>query len=76
MSIGENIKKFREAKGFTQQQLADRVGVERHYISMFECGSRSPNMNLGDALAEALGCSLLELLGRDSPQSGQPGTGE
>jgi transcriptional regulator with XRE-family HTH domain len=62
VSIGENIKKLRETKKLTQQQLADLVGVERPYITAFERGSRIPNMPIGDAIAKALGCTLTDLI--------------
>lgn len=31
-----NIKKFREAKGMTQQELADKAGCSRQFVNMLE----------------------------------------
>jgi transcriptional regulator with XRE-family HTH domain len=75
MSIGENIRKFREAKGLTQQQLADKLNMARPTLTQFERGSRIPNMSTGDAIARELGCTIIELLGHSPPQqqSQQPG---
>jgi transcriptional regulator with XRE-family HTH domain len=71
MTIGENIKRLRKAKGLTQQQLADEIGVERPYITAFERGSRIPNMSIGDAIAKELGCTLNELIDRPPPTPSQ-----
>lgn len=40
MNIGENIRKIREEKGFTQQQIADLVGMHRSNYSKIETGQR------------------------------------
>ena len=32
----KNIKKYRKLVGFTQQELADMIGVSMHYISQIE----------------------------------------
>ena len=34
--IGHNIKKYREVKELTQQQLADKVGLSMNYIAKIE----------------------------------------
>lgn len=34
--IRENIKKYREIKGLTQQQLADKAGISMNYIAKIE----------------------------------------
>ena len=34
--IRENIKKYREIKGLTQQQLADKSGISMNYIAKIE----------------------------------------
>lgn len=36
--IGEKIKRFREAKGLSQQQLSEEMGVSRSTISKIEDG--------------------------------------
>ena len=37
--VGYNIRRFRETKGLTQEQLAEAVGVSRQTISEWECGA-------------------------------------
>ena len=36
MSVGENIKKRREAKGLSQAELAGAIGVGQSYLSQIE----------------------------------------
>lgn len=43
--IGQACKKFREEKGYTQQQVADIIHYNVSYISNFECG-RSSNFRV------------------------------
>ncbi|HEX2174213.1 MAG TPA: helix-turn-helix transcriptional regulator [Dehalococcoidia bacterium] len=40
---GQELKRWRESHGLTQQQLADEVGVTWVTIARWEAGSRSPN---------------------------------
>lgn len=62
MSIGANIKMRREAANMTQEQLAEKVGVQRPMITQVERGSRVPTMILGDLIAQALHCTVDDLL--------------
>ena len=40
MSVGENIKKRREAKGLSQAELAGAIGVGQSYLSQIERGTK------------------------------------
>lgn len=51
MSIGENIKSLREARGLTQAQLGDAVGVSDKAVSTWESGKREPRMGVVEKLA-------------------------
>ena len=62
MTIGANIKMRREAANMTQEQLAKIVGVQRPLITQFERGSKVPTMILGDLIAQALHCTVDDLL--------------
>ena len=42
MTIGDRIKSAREAKGWTQQQLADRLGISRVAVSHLETDLNTP----------------------------------
>ena len=60
------IKSLREAKGLTQSQLAEQIGVSDKAVSKWETGKGLPDLSLLEPLGQALGVSVLELL------SGQP----
>ena len=40
------IRRYRDAAGLSQQELADRVGISKSYISSLELGYRAPSLNL------------------------------
>ena len=58
MSLSENIKKYRLAKGFTQEQLASVLGLSAQAISKWETTETYPDGALLVPLANALGVSL------------------
>ena len=56
---GENpIKVWREYRGLTQQQLADKVKISKPYISQIETGKRTGTTEILSAIAKALDVSL------------------
>lgn len=50
-----DLKKTRQEKGFTQQQLADILGITRQTISHIECGRIKPSIDNAKAIAKVLG---------------------
>lgn len=59
---GKNIRKFREAKGFTQSILAEQIGIGEKYLSTIETGSTWGSFDTLVKLSEALGVEPYELL--------------
>lgn len=51
----ENLKKARKAAGFTQQQMADRLGIHERYYKALESGERLGGISLWDGLEDILG---------------------
>lgn len=49
-------------RGFTQAELAQRVGVGENSIARYERNEMTPSLTVGHAIAEALGVSESELL--------------
>lgn len=63
MSFGSNVKKYRKAKGMTQQELADALGyTSKSMISTVESDKKSPACSQLKNFAKALGVSMLDLL--------------
>ena len=60
---GQVLKRLRECRGLTQEQVAHRVGVKREYIAMLEAGTRAnPSLMVLERLAKALGVSTFRLI--------------
>jgi transcriptional regulator with XRE-family HTH domain len=55
MNIGAKLRELREARGLTQDQLAERSGVPAGTIRNYEQGRNDPAWGALWALAEALG---------------------
>ncbi|EHQ90855.1 helix-turn-helix domain-containing protein [Desulfosporosinus youngiae] len=51
---GKNIRLFRQAKGLTQEKLAELVNVSSSYIGYLERGLRSPSLDLLARIGTAL----------------------
>lgn len=56
--IGTKLRILRKTKGYTQQHLADLLGVQRATISNYEIGRRSPHIKELERIAELLGVNL------------------
>ena len=62
---GENpIKVWREYRGLTQQQLADKAGISKPYLSQIETGKRKGATDILSAIAKALNVSLDDVVKR------------
>jgi transcriptional regulator with XRE-family HTH domain len=59
-SFGERLKALREAKGWTQGELAERAGTKTNSVSRLELGRYVPTWPTVLALAKALGLSSLD----------------
>lgn len=56
------LGKIRRSRGFTQAELAQRVGVGENSIARYERSEMTPSLTVGHAIAEALGVSVDDLL--------------
>ena len=59
------LKAARAAKDWSQQQLAEAVGVSRQTVNAIEKGDYNPTIRLCLAICHALGCTLDELFWED-----------
>lgn len=54
MGVGERIRRYRKAGGYTQRGLAEEVGVTESAIRNYELGLRTPSESQLEAIARAL----------------------
>ena len=62
VEFGEQLRRAREAKGMTQQSLAEQLYVTRQSVSRWECGDRYPDLLTTTKIAQILEVSLDDLL--------------
>lgn len=61
--VGENLRRLRAEKGWTQEVCSEHSGVHRHTIAVIESGVRAaPDTTTLRKLAGALGVQLVDLL--------------
>ncbi|MBX3258829.1 MAG: helix-turn-helix transcriptional regulator [Labilithrix sp.] len=63
MSFGDEVRRRREALGWTLEQLAERSKLSPNYIGTVENGRRDPSLSTVLALAKGLRVAAGELLG-------------
>jgi len=63
---GARLRLARQARGFSQQQLAGMAGVSRQAVSAVESGQSDPSLRVALALAQALGMTVEELFGGEA----------
>lgn len=65
--VGQNVRRFRERRGLTQEQFAEVSGFSQQYISSLEHGRRNPTIITIYELAIALGVSHVDLIRTAKP---------
>jgi transcriptional regulator with XRE-family HTH domain len=60
--VGGNVRRIRQKKGLTQEQLAEVSGFSQQYISGLERGRRNPTVVTVYELASALGANYMDLM--------------
>jgi transcriptional regulator with XRE-family HTH domain len=60
--VGRNVRRVRQQRELTQEQLAERSGFSQQYISGLEAGRRNPTIVTIYEIATALGVTHIELL--------------
>ncbi|MGF6313428.1 transcriptional regulator with XRE-family HTH domain [Bradyrhizobium sp. i1.8.4] len=68
LMVGRSVKRLRIAAGLTQAALADRMGVDRAYVSGLELGQRNPTVVTLWHITKALGVSLKALFDDEKPR--------
>lgn len=63
MAFGENLKRIREDRNVTQQELADLTLTRQQTIQRYEAGYSVPNAVIACIIAKRLGVTVEELVG-------------
>ncbi|MDW9957990.1 helix-turn-helix domain-containing protein [Sinorhizobium meliloti] len=61
-AAGREIRRYRLARGLSQEQLAERASLHRNYIGFLERGERNASLTTLFAIARSLDVGLGELL--------------
>ena len=65
ITFGNRIRELRQAKGISQEELAEKAGLDRTYISSVERGKRNISLLNIERLAKALGVKPRQLFGAE-----------
>ena len=55
VAIGDEVRRLRHERGWTQEDLAHRAGVDRKSVNRLETGAYSPSLDRVFLIADALG---------------------
>lgn len=61
LAFGQRVRDLRTLRGWTQDDLADRCGLFRTYMSRIETGAANPTLSMIHALATSLGVPVAAL---------------
>ncbi|MGG1613486.1 helix-turn-helix domain-containing protein [Paenibacillus phoenicis] len=76
-SYNERLRKLRASKKLSQQELSDRLGLNRATYARYETGDTQPDIDTLKKLADFFDVSTDYLLGRsDKPRSSEDGVDE
>lgn len=63
LNVGNRIKQCRIKAGYTQKEMADRLGIPKSTYSNYENGHREPKKEILEKLAKELNMNIHDLLG-------------
>ena len=66
-TVGRNVRRLRIAAGLSQAQLAERMGVDRAYVSGLELGQRNPTVLTLWHISKAIGVKLKSFFEEEKP---------
>jgi transcriptional regulator with XRE-family HTH domain len=64
--VARNLRRLRQAKSLSQEELADRAGVNRNYVGMLEREEHSATVDMLEKLAEVLEADPAEFFRRQA----------
>jgi transcriptional regulator with XRE-family HTH domain len=60
-TLGKNVRKYRQQRKLTQEQLAFEAEIDLTYVGKIERGRRNPSLLVMARIADALGVPLMKL---------------
>lgn len=69
MTFSEKLSELRRSRGWSQEQLGEKLGVTRQTISKWELGTTTPEMEKLAAMSDLFGITTDELIKGEAPQS-------
>ncbi len=60
--LATNLRRYRAAKGWSQERFAHEAGIHRTYVSDLERVARNPSLTILERLAEPLGVTASALI--------------
>jgi transcriptional regulator with XRE-family HTH domain len=60
-TVARNLRRLRKKRGLSQEELADRAGLNRNYIGMIEREENAPTVDALEQIAKALDINAVEL---------------
>lgn len=60
--VGKNVRKLRQQKKMTQEELAFESGIDLTYVGGIERGKRNPSLTVMARIADALSVPLARLM--------------
>ncbi len=70
-NVARNIRRLRQERGLTQEELAVRIRITRNYVGMIERQENSPTVAILERIAKALGIEPARLF--DEKAAGRKG---
>lgn len=58
-ALGDKLRRLRKAKGLTQGELAEKVGVDINTIVRYETGKNSPKVETLELITKELGAKIV-----------------
>lgn len=68
-SFNDMLSYLRKRSGMSQKELAEKIGISRSAVGMYEAGEREPDFETLEALADTFNVNMDTLLGKSSPPS-------
>ena len=62
--LAANIQRYRKKSGFTQEELAEKLGVTFQAVSKWETAKSAPDIGFLPIMADVFNCSIDELFSR------------